>query len=102
MIGSRLLRRLFAAALSTSVTTGCVSTPAPVRPDLHAPLTQITSMTAIAVHVTVSSTSFFGDSEARRDWSETAHTNLMQAITKNFRQDSRFVPKDAACLPGPR
>jgi hypothetical protein len=51
-------------------------------------------MAAIAVEVSVSSDSLFHDSEVRRDWSDTARANLMQAIAKQFGQDPRFVFKE--------
>jgi hypothetical protein len=88
------LHRLLAAVLITIQATGCASGPASPRPESRARTSQITSMAAVAVEVTVISSSLFRGDEVRRDWSDTARANLMHAIAKHFGQDPRFVFKD--------
>ncbi|HEX9532797.1 MAG TPA: hypothetical protein VGA58_08505 [bacterium] len=89
-------RRLVALGVIPSVAlTGCASAPYYAHPDLRERSNQIASIAAITVDVRVLSWGL-GGGQFSGEWSETARTNLRNAIAKHFGGDPRFAVKEFA------
>jgi hypothetical protein len=87
-------RRLVALGVIISMTlTGCASGHYYAVPDLRDRANQIASIAVVPVDVRVFRDAF-GSRQILRDGSETARTNLRNALAKHFGSDPRFAVKE--------
>ncbi len=87
-------RRLVALGVITSMAlTGCAGARHYAHPDLRDRSSATASIAAVTVDVRVLSWGF-GGGQFSGEWSETARTNLRNAIAKHFGSDPRFTVKE--------